>query len=132
MFNEYDIPDEHRPEQKQIDPMRELQDKIDYNNEQIRRYHKLRNYARKILKEQNDKWDAYGDHYNMQAIPNFVNKFKDDIFGVLKDAEYIDYGDGWKYNMGYYTAVIDKFIERTQYVIGNYERTNKKLERTRS
>ena len=131
MDNAYDIPDEKRPEQELSDPARDLNDKYMYNVHQIQIMSDLRQEAIKMVKIQNDGWDRCGDLYVSRYLRNFVVENKNEIIGILKDLEWIDYGDDWDINIRYYYRIAQEFIKRSRYAINNYKKANKKINKQR-
>jgi len=127
MNNDYDIPDEERPEQEFPNPDRERNDKYMYNESQIITIDELRKEAIKLIKVQDDGWDNNGDLYISKDLRNFVVRNKRTIIGVLKDLKWVKWGDDWDLNIRWYYDVARKFVKRSQYAVTNYKKANKKI-----
>lgn len=126
--SEYDIPDDPRPEEKQLS---ENEEKYLYKQHMLSKLSDLREEAMILRLKQLNYWDSYGDNYMLDEIPFFILRNKDDISGVVKDAKWILTADPneWEEDFRLYYGLMVRFIKVSQFVIQSYEKSMKKLEK---
>lgn len=126
--SEYDIPDDPRPEEKNLS---ENEEKYLYKQHMLTKLSDLREEAMILRLKQLNYWDSYGDNYMLDEIPFFILRNKDDISGVVKDAKWILTADPneWEEDFRLYYGLMVRFIKVSQFVIQSYEKSMKKLEK---
>lgn len=126
--SEYDIPDDPRPEEKNLS---ENEEKYLYKHHMLSKLSDLREEAMILRLKQLNYWDSYGDNYMLDEIPFFILRNKDDISGVVKDAKWILTADSneWEEDFRLYYGLMVRFIKVSQFVIQSYEKSIKKLEK---
>ena len=126
--SEYDIPDDPRPEEKNLS---ENEEKYLYKQHMLSKLSDLREEAMILRLKQLNYWDSYGDNYMLDEIPFFILRNKDDISGVVKDAKWILTADPneWEEDFRLYYGLMVRFIKVSQFVIQSYEKSMKKLEK---
>lgn len=126
--SEYDIPDDPRPEEKQLS---ENEEKYLYKQHMLSKLSDLREEAMILRLKQLNYWDSYGDNYMLDEIPFFILRNKDDISGVVKDAKWILTADPneWEEDFRLYYGLMVRFIKVSQFVLQSYKQSMKKLEK---
>lgn len=126
--SEYDIPDDPRPEEKNLS---ENEEKYLYKQHMLTKLSDLREEAMILRLKQLNYWDSYGDNYMLDEIPFFILRNKNDISGVVKDAKWILTADPneWEEDFRLYYGLMVRFIKVSQFVIQSYEKSMKKLEK---
>ena len=126
--SEYDIPDDPRPEEKNLS---ENEEKYLYKQHMLTKLSDLREEAMILRLKQLNYWDSYGDNYMLDEIPFFILRNKDDISGVVKDAKWILTADPneWEEDFRLYYGLMVRFIKVSQFVLQSYKQSMKKLEK---
>lgn len=125
-LNDYDIPDDPREVpgefRFELKPLEQsmMADSISY---QIKYFEDLRKYAREAIKDQNDKWDRFGDNAYSDKLRKFGIMHAETIFSVIKKDRL-----SLKYEpIRIIYEYVSLFIKRSYYVISQYKKKLKKL-----
>jgi hypothetical protein len=130
-FNDYDIPDEERQEEKEdVDNTGdELLYDIHVTKEKIDYLSFVRQKAIQASRDQHDIWENVNEYTASEKIRDFISKYRDEILGVLNNIKSIRIEEDWEDYVRYYMMIIDTFIIRSQYAIHSYKSKLKRLEK---
>lgn len=127
---DYDIPDDPRLEEEKdmFSPYDQME--ADIVSKETMRDHitNLRNQAIQLREKQESYWEKQ-DNYNLEELPIFIHRHKEDILGIMKDAIWLVKAkkSDWEDNFKLYYDTLLGFIERSRYVISSYDKAIRKL-----
>jgi hypothetical protein len=129
-LNDYDIPDEEKPEQDDYDSTGdELLYDLQVRRDKITRLKRIRQQAYEALRHQDGMKREYGDEAASAYVRRFILNYMDDILGILKNIKDIQLDDDWYEDIDAHYALIKDFIEKATYAIHNYQSKIRKLEK---
>lgn len=128
--SDYDIPDDPRLEgdKDMFSPFDQMEADI-VSKETMRDYiTNLRDQAIQLREKQESYWEKQ-DNYNLEELPIFIHRYKEDILGIMKDVTWLVKAkkSDWEDNFKLYYDTLLGFIERSRYVISSYDKAIRKL-----
>lgn len=130
---DYDIPDDPKPleEKAEYGDREEFRDAIYFKTEMRDSIQELRTRAMNLNRKQNDYWDNYGDNYKLEEIVDFIIENKEDILGIVRNANWLAKVDvdNWEYQFDLYYDTLLAFIERSKFAIKNYDKQIRDLKK---
>lgn len=126
---EYDIPDDPRPSEEEVDERQELVDQIYYKEDMVKEISDLKQEVILLLNKQNNYWDDYGDNYKLEELVKFALRNKEAILGVVKNAKWLEEKKkrNWEEDFFRYYDLLQEFAKRSTFAIGSYNRSIKKM-----
>ena len=124
VLNDYDIPDEIKYDDGDLRDVKNMLDFEAYQTEyKLKTIAMIRQETLKAVRDQNKKWNEYGDEAESVLLRSVSQRYQGAIIGIIKV-------DRSPYKMHSIHTVYDDiliFNKRSQYVISNYKKRIRKL-----